>query len=78
MIEIDESVRPRVRALMQDTLLNEILDGVEQRAIESMIAAAITDDELRARLAFQVRAIRDLRAQLKAIGEVKPRKNAPA
>lgn len=78
MMELTDAERGHAAMLFADDLFNKLMDNIERNAIEQMVYA--TDDEKRARMAVSVQAIRDLRAQLKAItnGQAKPRKPAPA
>lgn len=57
----------KARALVADTLLNEILDNLEKNSINEAVYAEKTNDELRAASMAEVRAIRALRAKLKSI-----------
>lgn len=55
------------QALIENQLLNEILDQLEDEAKEEAIAAELTDDEMRRASLGEVRAIRSLRAKLRAL-----------
>jgi hypothetical protein len=55
--------------LINSPLLNKILDGMEASAIEAAVTANPSDDEQRRISAMEVRAIRSLRKQLKALAE---------
>jgi hypothetical protein len=66
------AMNPRERAiaarmLSQDELFNQLMDGLEAAAIDQCVHAPATDHEARAAFAAQVRAIRDLRSQLRTI-----------
>lgn len=61
--------------LLEDKMLTDVLARIEADAVDRMVYAQATDDETRAACATQVRALRALRAQLKAIaddGKAKP------
>ena len=69
------------RSILGIPLFNELMDGLEQSAVDRAVHASPTDHEARQAHLAQVRAIRDLRSQLTVISEsdqVKERKKAPA
>lgn len=69
------------RSIIGIPLFNELMDGLEQAAVDQAVNANPTNHEARQAHLAQVRAIRDLRSNLTVISQedqVKERKKAPA
>jgi hypothetical protein len=69
------------RSILGIQLFNELMDGLEQAAVNQAVNARYDDHEARQAHLAQVRAIRDLRSQITVISQedqVKERKQAPA
>lgn len=71
---MDERKAAMARELLASELLNEILDGIERRAVDTAIMAKPEEHEKRADYALQARAIRSLRSELAALARVDERK----
>lgn len=69
------------RSILGIPLFNELMDGLEQAAVNQAVNSRYDDHEARQAHLAQVRAIRDLRSQITVISQedqVKERKQAPA
>jgi len=65
--------------ITSNPLYDDVLSAMERQYLDQIVNADIKDDELRARLAAEVRAIRAFRSNLEAaLQDNRPRKNAPA
>jgi hypothetical protein len=78
MIELTDQERAHAEMLLADDLFQRIFREIEHNAIEQMVNADIQDDARRQYYAAWVRSIRDLRWQLEAMTQAKPRGEAPA
>lgn len=75
----DEERASLAEQLINNPLLNEILDDLEQTALNQCVHADWSDDRKRADAAAQVRAIRAFRSDCQsAIDNNRPSKDAPA
>ena len=60
-----EAERAHASMLFNDTLFNQIMDGMEATAINAAMYAKPTEDDVRHAALVDARAIRSLRAKLK-------------
>ena len=60
-----EAKQAHARALIDDPVFIEIMDGLEEAAIDKAIFADTTDSDLRHAALTEARSIRQLRAKLK-------------
>lgn len=68
--ERDEDVAARGRAarvLLQDSVVIDLLRGMERSAVDSMVDAPVLDDDARRSAALIVKVLRDFRTQLEHI-----------